>query len=256
MTAEQKHAWEERRNISSRRWCCSPRNWQWINWWKLHEISIEEQRRMVTRNISNSAELLIRSGNLLFISKAFCVQIRLEAHRRERWSTRRRRKNCLRKHKDEKWWKCNEGNNECQSERLQSEAASELRFLMECHVKQNSLRSVWWIEAQRLFTQLLQHSFRYRKKETNAWLSPLISFYFFSGSNHSVYEVDALRKSWKTIFWSENYAELGSVAWNGGFIRPHELTRRPLKCDRFSAPNLNPSQISSAGTAATFQGFC
>lgn len=45
-------------------------NWQRINWWKLHEIPIDEQRRMVTRNISNSEELLIRSGNLLFISKS------------------------------------------------------------------------------------------------------------------------------------------------------------------------------------------
>lgn len=72
-----------------------------INWWnfKISSRAAEDEIYRAHR----SRELSMADEIYYLLVKAFTRVFTNDG------------KNCLRKHKDEKWWKCNEGNNECQS---------------------------------------------------------------------------------------------------------------------------------------------
>lgn len=72
-----------------------------VNWWKISKNSSLDNAKQRKSNISSISSWHWEKIYYLLV-EAFT------------WNSWKEEKNCLRKHKDEKWWKCNEGNNECQ----------------------------------------------------------------------------------------------------------------------------------------------
>lgn len=80
-----------------------------MNWWIFSNFLSSNTSHVESEASTSSISVLLLRWNLLFISESiFCSKFTKE----------RKTENCLRKLKHEKWWKCNEGNNECQK-RLQ-----------------------------------------------------------------------------------------------------------------------------------------